>query len=233
MKNQEKRCLYHLKEAILTTSKIGSVGCRRAPPQERERFFLVGLKKTCKFLKKFKFPKQKPLRPNSLEKLLKLSRESMLEPETEPKSATEKRNWQCILDNWNEKESGPEIDGFSIVDLHGSKQYGIHFMNGTCPTITKARCGGSAYWLVYRDAKDTYLKRKLSVSEYGLLQGWPRREVTKMLKLCDEQGVMSRAELRKAFGNGFSFNVVQSMVGDLIDLAVTDTLERLKKQEAA
>ena len=64
------------------------------------------------------------------------------------------------------------------------------------------------------------------MDEYGLLQGWPRREVKKMLSLCDKQGVMSRAELGQAFGNGFSFNVVQSMVGDLIDLAVENTLER-------
>ena len=226
VKNREKCCLYHLKEAILTTSKIGSVGCRRAPPQERERFFLVGLKKTCTFLKKFKFPKQKPLRPGSLEKLLRLSRESMLEAEQEPTSATAVRNWQWIRDDWNENSSGPEIGGYSIVDLHSSQRFGVHFMNGTCPTITKARCGSSAFWLVYRDSKDTFLKRKLSVDEYGLLQGWPRREVKKMLSLCDKQGVMSRAELGQAFGNGFSFNVVQSMVGDLIDLAVEDTLER-------
>ena len=216
----KKRRVYHLTEKVLKTCEVVSSCIEKPPPQIRERYFLVGLKKSKKCLRGFAWPKR--CSKNSLVRLLRLDKKVMLREDEETKTLTEERNWKSILEEWELNDAGPQVGGWAIADFQASKGYGINFQVDSCPTITKARCEASAFWLVLRPSQKEYVKRRLSDQEYALLQGWPKEDVKQMLKLCGQRtdDLLTRNEFRRALGNGFSYNCMQAIIGSIVDLIV-------------
>ena len=118
-----------------------------------------------------------------------------------------------------------------IADFQMSKTFGTSWQSRKCPTITKARAGGRAFWLVdqvdFGPGTDEhgFVKRRLDASDYATLQGWDKVGQQKYLGIRswanDEDDVQKNPELSKgqllgALGNSFSITVVAAIMENLL-----------------
>ena len=117
--------------------------------------------------------------PATVTQTLKITSEDMKARNQEPRTYTEKRNWNATLQNWKDADNGPSICESAIVDMHASEGFGAHAMVEQCPTITKSRAEQNGYWVVFRAGNEKYYKRQLEDEEYCKLQGWPLGEAKK------------------------------------------------------
>ena len=89
-------------------------------------------------------------------------------------------------------------------------------MEGVSPTLTVSRGTNDGFYL-------SKWGRMMSVTDVGLLQGYSRQEVGK-LKACG----LTKAQLGKMFGNGFSKNSLERILGRAMIAA--DLLAKFKDQ---
>ena len=213
---------YHIKEMVLRTDEIGD-----NIPQARERWYCVGLRSDVRAFRRFMFPIQIPVKQtgkiNALDRLLNLKTKTFKTSGQQPRTHTEKRNWTACKAAFKEEKVFANKDATLVADLHQSEAFKHHFLLNACPTVTKTRASGNAFWLVKLiDGK--LVRRPIHTDEYLKVQAWP----THLAKQLMASGLDER-ELREAAGNGFSFNVIERLLEDCTDLL----MEHAKHEIAA
>ena len=168
-------------------------------------------------MKKFKFPEQSPHKPpkssTNIDKLLDVSLKTLAVQNEEPRTTTEKRNWADLVAKWDEQGTFAKNKNATVVaDLGSSKTYKRHFCLNTCPTVTRSRALQRGFWVVKKDNAGQFTKRKLTAEDYLAVQGWPKRQRHRIT------GLLDGAKLRAATGNGFSFNVAESLLRKIVPL---------------
>ena len=99
-----------------------------------------------------------------------------------------------------------------------SEAFGLSYQVNMCQTITKTRCEHKGFFVaicIGQSNPSFYLKRRMTTKEYAKLQGWPVDEFRKVRKHFHDL-----AALRAAIGNGMSFNVIQSVLGPLMEAII-------------
>ena len=171
------------------------------------RLFLVGMRKDIPQYRNFQWPRclGPPLR---LEEVLdNCTDDGLLADHEELRTSTEKRKWARLVEKWAASKESLAVP--TVCDLGASEAFGTHSTTDSCPTITRTRASSFQFW-VAKKVDDRFLHRRIRVHEYGKLQGWPEGEI-KHLKAA-----FSDRQLGGYFGNGFSFNVIQALLNELV-----------------
>ena len=163
LKRKDGKKLYKIRSEIYDSEKFNS-------PQIRKRLYIVAVRTDQPFLRKFRMPTRGHGRPKSLASLVPSS-SSGRQVEDWELTYTEKRNWHEIKRKLEERT---DVKFPVIGDFHQSKAYGCSYKEGKSPTITKARAGGRAFWIINKDASGLS-KRRLEVGDYAQLMGWDKK----------------------------------------------------------
>ena len=179
IKNSLKKETYFIKEAILNTKDYGI-------PQNRERVYIIGFKDKEK-IKKFEFPKVKPL---------KYKVKDFLDSEVEEKYY------------YNNKPLFNKIKDY-IIDKNSIYQWRRKYIRESksklCPTLTaNMGTGGHNVPII----KDNYGVRKLSPIECLRLQGFPKN-----YKLPNN---LADSVLYKQIGNSVSIPTIKAIAKEII-----------------
>lgn len=195
-------------------------------PQNRERYYIVGIKDGEGI--PFKMPEE----DKSPGKIPKLS--TALETEVDEKyyisddkaktiikqalERLEKHNYQHILVKDATKDAEPQISVLGMLDIstyeHSRR---AHDPDGLSPTVT-AVCGGTHHIKIFD--YNRYRVRKLTPTEYGRLQAFPMDEW---------EQVVSDTQAYKQFGNAVTVTVATAVAEAIKEVLVP--LKGMPKEE--
>ena len=173
-------------------------------PQDRQRLYLVGCRRDVSELNKFRFPSKGIQKPKDIESLLPPAKQHSAITDRKL-NFTERRNWELIQQEMETKDAKFPV----IADFHQSTAFGTSWHSHYCPTITKTRAKGRAFWLIDKRGGDL-CKRRLDVEDYAALQGWDRFGQKDYLRIGSKD-FMRKAKMLEALGNGFSVTVFQAI----------------------
>ena len=161
-------------------------------PQLRERIYFVGIRKDL-YTKPFSFPK--PIKHKNIKDFLLSDNKDILEINhpTFQKYLSNKYNKNRININEILKQD------YTIID---TRQSDLRIYINKCPTLRTGRHG-----ILYVRNKKLY---KLSGLESLLLQGFPKKYVTKATKITN-------SKLLAQTGNAMTVNVIQAIGKNLLD----------------
>jgi len=227
LKRKDGRKLYKVRMEIYNSERFNS-------PQIRKRVYITGVRTDVACLRKFKMPTGRGIgcRPKSLASLVA---SSMSGPQVEDceLSNTERRNWIGIKNTLNDRT---DVKYPVIGDFQQSKAFGISWQERKSPTITKARAGQRAFWIIDK-LKDGlgFSKRRLEVRDYATLMGWDNKSQTQYLGIdkqfhCSRNPMaplparlkgdtlpqLSQSQLLAALGNSFSVPVFQAIAENML-----------------
>ena len=192
-----KHPLYKLQAKVLNGADFGI-------PALRRRYYLVGTRRDSRW-KHFKMPKKGVRTPKTLKQLLPRVVEDCPDEEL---TYTENRNWKKI-----KKHLVANQDRFRypvIGDFHQSEKFGVSMQDRKSPTITKSRARARAFFLITKELQ----KRRLTVTDFAKLQGWPTELQRSWLGIQDN--VLPETKLLEALGNGFSCHVFEAIFKQLL-----------------
>jgi DNA-cytosine methyltransferase len=227
LKRKDGRKLYKVRMEIYNSERFNS-------PQIRKRVYITGVRTDVACLRKFKMPTGRSMgcRPKSLASLVA---SSMSGPQVDDceLSNTERRNWIGIKNTLNDRT---DVKYPVIGDFQQSKAFGISWQERKSPTITKARAGQRAFWIIDK-LKDGlgFSKRRLEVRDYAQLMGWDNKSQTQYLGIdkqfhCSRNPMaplparlkgdtlpqLSQSQLLAALGNSFSVPVFQAIAENML-----------------
>ena len=225
LKRKDGRKLYKVQMEIYDSERFNS-------PQTRKRLYITGVRTDVPCLHKFKMPTGSNRRPKSLASLVASSTSGPQVEDCEL-SNTERRNWIGIKNTLNDRT---DVKYPVIGDFQQSKAFGISWQERKSPTITKARAGQRAFWIIDK-LKDGlgFSKRRLEVRDYATLMGWDNKSQTQYLGIdkqfhCSRNPMaplparlkgdtlpqLSQSQLLAGLGNSFSVPVFQAIAENML-----------------
>ena len=183
---------YFLTYQVLNTKDVGGL------PQNRERIYIVGIKKSA-MRRKLKWPSGCPAMP-----LSGILEGKVVDPPQLPTTTTEQRNYLSCVEEMLKKKMN--LTDNVVCDIGGGffNRRGVshHMTIGHSPCLTRARCSTGGYYVFAK-------QRKMLTVEMTRLQGIPDG------RLRIPSGV-TETKFRGMVGNSFTVTVVARIVDRIL-----------------